>query len=147
MHHHRRRELGNSITSLLLVLAMLVAAGGYNYWRNLQREQMEKKPSPFKEYVTADLESLHTAYELEVGQAQDRFLAQNQRRVRASGQGLIAERVKEYNRVKRSTAKLRELKADLAAREAQLREIEEELGYRRSQLSGLKLHLKRLVTI
>ena len=87
---------------------------------------------------------LETANRLELGISQSLLMQVLKAEYEAHyyGYGVLVE---EYNRVKRSTAKLRELKADLAAREAQLREIEEELGYRHSQLSGLKLHLKRLV--
>jgi uncharacterized protein HemX len=143
----RRRQAGGATASLLLLLAILVGGGGYNYWRNYQQELKEERPRPFKTYQTDDLEALRDAYEAEVGQAQARFSAQNQRRVRPSSQSLMAENVDEFERVKQSSVRLRDLKADVAEREARLREIDAELSYRSAQLSGLKLHMKRLITI
>jgi hypothetical protein len=129
------------------LLVLLIGGGGYNYWRNLEQEKREARPRPFESYATPDLESLRGAYAQEVSTAQSRFDAQQRRRVRASGNGLIGEQIEEFERVKRSTSKLRDLQAEVAESEARLREIDYELGFRRAQLSGLKLHLKRLVTL
>jgi uncharacterized protein HemX len=142
-----RREQGNAAASLLLLLVILLGAGGYNYWRNYQEELKEERPRPFRTYETTDLESLRGAYDAEVSQAESRFASQNRQRVRPTGQGLMAENVEEFERVKRSSGRLRELMADVAENEARLREIDAELTYRSAQLSGLKLHMKRLVTI
>lgn len=143
----RRRRAGNTTTSLLLLLVILLGAGGYNYWRNLEIEKQQDRPRPFRSYATEDLTALRDAYRHEIETAERRFSAQQQRRVRASGEGLIDARVDEFERIKRNTAQLRELKADVAEREARLREVQAELDYRTAQLSGLKLHLKRLTTI
>ncbi|MBW2230830.1 MAG: hypothetical protein JRH17_10605 [Deltaproteobacteria bacterium] len=142
----QRREAGSVAVSLLL-LALLIGAGGYNYWRNFQREQLDERPRPFRTYETADLESLRDAYTTEVSQAEGRFSAQNRRRVRPASQPLMAESVDEYERVKRSSVKLRDLKADVAEHEARVREINRELSFRSAQLAGVKLHIKRLITL
>ena len=135
------------MVTVLALLLLVVVAGGFNYYRNLQLEQQSTRPRPFEAYATADLESLRAAYASEVEQFQARYTAQEARRQRASGQGLMDERVQEFERVQATSDRLRDLRADLAEREARLRELDEELTHRTGQLTGVKLHLQRLVTI
>lgn len=142
-----RRRGGRAVAQVLVLLAVLVAAGGWNYHRNWQAEAQDAKPRPFENYESADLEALRDAYAQEVEAFQSRYDAQESTRQRASGAGLMDQRVKEFEQIQATSDRLRDLRADVAEREARLREIEEEIGYRASQVAGLQLHLSRLLTI
>ena len=73
-------------------------------------------------------------------------------RLRGSRSGVretrgVAEGVREFERVQRSSGRLRDLTTELATREARIREIEQELARRESAASGLALHLQRLTGV
>jgi hypothetical protein len=145
MVRDKRRQ--GSAMPLLLMLILLIGLGGYNYHRNWKAEQ-NTGPRPFETYETEDLSQLRDAYEAEVSQYETRYSAQNQRRVRASGDdALMQERVGEFERIQRNTERLRDLGTQVAEREARLREIEKELDYRLALATGFTLHVKRLTSI
>lgn len=147
MTNRWRRSEGKAIVPFLIVLLALAGLGAWNYQRNVAAEATEERPRPFRSYAVDDLEALQTAYSQEIAAYQKKYDDQDARRRRASDTGLIDERVDEFDRVRRASGRLRELRADLADREARLREIELELSARATQLSGVSLHLRRLFTI
>jgi len=142
-----RRRSGRTVTSLLVLLVLLLGAGGANYVRNMQAEQADATPRPFESYATGDLEALRSAYAAEVEAFQKRYDAQAARRQRASGSGLMDQRVREFEQIQQTSTKLRELRADVAEREARLRELDAEIAARAGRVQGLALHLERLLTI
>jgi hypothetical protein len=144
---HSKRIAGGALVQLLLLLVLLAGAGGYNYYRNMMLEQQDNRPRPFKGYATTDLESLRDAYTGEAARSQKRYDSRDQSRVRASGEGLIDQRLDEFERIQHNSSALREIGGQVAEQEARVREIEEELQYRSSLKSGMDLHLKRLLTI
>lgn len=132
---------------LVGALAVLTGLGAWNYHRNMQAETQESAPRPFQAYQTTDLEALRAAYAQEVETSQRAYEAQSSRRQRARGEGLMDERVREFEKIQRTSDRLRDLRADVAEREARLREIDAELELRAGAQAGLSLHLKRLLTI
>jgi len=132
---------------LVALLLLIVVGGGYNYHRNMQAEQQDQGPRPFKGYSTADLTSLRDAYDQEVQAYQRKYDSQQRQRVRTSGNGAMNEQVDQFERVQRNSAAIRETTADVAEREAQLRAINRELELRLALGGGLSLHLKRLTSI
>ena len=80
-------------------------------------------------------------------QSKQRYEARNTQRTRASGNGLMGERVREFERIQNTANALRELNTQVAEQEARLGDIEKELTYRASLAAGFGLHLKRLTTI
>ena len=150
MHHGQfdsRRTAGGALVPVLFVLVVLLGLGGWNYHRNLQAEARDDRPRPFKGYAEEDLEAMRAAYEHEAAEFQKRYSAQDAKRQRSTGGGLMDENLEAFERAQASSGRLRELRADVADREARLRELEQELNYRSASLSGVKLHLKRLLTL
>jgi hypothetical protein len=147
MTKSERRQAGRTLTTVLALLVLLVGGGAWNYHRNLQSEQQDDRPRPFANYETTDLEALRAAYAQEIESSQQRYTAHSARRQRASGEGLMDERVREFERIQRTSDRLRELRADVAEQEARLREIDAELARRAGAASGMRLHLERLLTI
>lgn len=147
MIENTRRQAGRALIQVLIVLVVLAAAGAWNYHRNWQAEAQNAPPRPFETYATGDLEALRDAYTNEVESFQARYDAKESTRQRASGAGLMDQRVREFEQIQATSDRLRDLRADVAEREARLREVEEELGQRANQVAGLALHLGRLFTI
>lgn len=147
MTKSERGQAGRTVTTVLALLVLLVGGGAWNYHRNLQAEQRDDRPRPFAKYETTDLEALRAAYAQEAESSRQRYTAQSARRQRASGEGLMDERVREFERIQRTSDRLRELRADVAEQEARLREIDAELLRRSGAASGMALHLQRLLTI
>jgi hypothetical protein len=141
-----RRRAGNA-TNLLVLLLLLVGLGAYNYHRNWQAEQREEGNRPFRTYSLEDLTALRDAYDAEAKQYERRYASQDQVRYRASGEGLMAERVAEFERIKRNSTQLRELGGAVAEREARRADIQREIDLRSGNADGLALHLRRLTTI
>jgi hypothetical protein len=141
-----RRRAGKA-TGPLLGLVLLIGLGGYNYHRNWQSEQVDQGPRPFETYETADLTALRDAYEVEAAQYEQRYSAQERQRYRSKGEGLMGERVEDFERIQRNSGRLRELSADVADRQARMRDIERELDIRLAQANGLALHMKRLISL
>ena len=131
----------------LLLLVLLIGFGGYNYHRNWQIEQQGESARPFRTYTLDDLTALRDAYEQEAQQYERRYTKKDRQRVRASGEGLMAERVAEFERIKRNSEKLRALGGQVAEHEARLAEIQREIDYRLTLDQGMALHLRRLTTI
>jgi hypothetical protein len=141
-----RRHSGKAMPALL-ALVVLLGVGGYNYHRNWSVEQVELTHRPFRSYAMDDLTSLQSAYEAEASEYERRYSSQDRARYRASGEGLMAERVQEFERIKRNSESLRALGGEVATREAQIAEIKREIDYRLAMGAGLQIHLRRLTTI
>ncbi len=141
-----RRAGGATVPLLFLVL--LLGLGAYNYHRNWTAESAAQGPRPFESYATGDLEQLRDAYNSEIVQLERHYSAQERRRVRARSEGLMmGERLDEFERVQRTSGKLREIGTEVADRQARLRDVEKELEYRVALKAGLELHLQRLTSI
>jgi ketosteroid isomerase-like protein len=132
---------------LVLLLAALCALGGWNYWRNLQREQAEQSARPFAGYHDADLQALAAAYRSEVETLRKRYEATRKARPEARRQALVGDGIREFERVQRHSAREREATAELAQQEARLHDVEKELAYRAEMGSGWTLQLRRLTRI
>ena len=65
-------------------------------------------------------------------------------RMRARDGSFMAERVEEFERVRRDTSTLRDLQTEVAEREARLRDIRAEQQLRGRSAEGLALHVDRL---
>ena len=143
----RRREGKVSWVALLLVLLLLGAGGAFNYRRNLEREIAEQGPRQFAGYSDQDLEALRQAYRQETEAYRKRWNARHAARSDARRQALMGEAVREFERVQRSSAGLRQMTAGVAEGEARIAGIEREQAYRSRLAGGLTLHLERLVTL
>jgi len=144
---HSKRIAGVAIVQLMGLLVLLAGLGGYNYHRNMMLEQQDSRPRPFEGYASADLEALRDAYTGEAARNQKRYDSRDRMRVRASGEGLMDERLDEFERIQRNSSALRAIGGQVAEQEARVREIDAELEVRSSMKSGMELHLERLLTI
>jgi hypothetical protein len=132
---------------LLVIVLLLLAAGGWNYRRNLAAEEAERAQRPLAGYDTADLESLADAYRAEVAQLSNRYDAARGQRVGTADHGFFGEQIDEYERVRRQSGRRREAGADLGQTEAALRDVETELRARGAEGgSAWSVHLRRLTT-
>jgi hypothetical protein len=139
-----RKSAAGASGILLLVLIGLVGVGGWNYYTNWQREQQEQGPRPFASYADADLEALAEAYRSEIEGLQQLDASARARRRDAADSPFMHERVAEFERIKRTSERIRNVTGEIAEREARLRELEQEIAYRKRLAGGLEVHLHRL---
>lgn len=135
---------GGRVLLLLVLLALLAGAGAWNYQRNLAVE--EAMPRPYKGYSDSDLEAMAAAYDQEIEQYSSRWESARDQRFDARERGLVGERAREFERVQDRTRRIRDLKRELADRQATLEQIQEEIDYRRSLGRGWQRHWRRLTT-
>jgi len=139
-----RGERGTS-PLLVVVLLGLLGGGAFNYHRNYQAESVE--PRPYQGYSDEDLGKLLAAY-----QSENRTLEQRYQGSRTSGggsqrAGMLDENLRAFEAAQRSASATRELGARLSMQQAAQRQIESELERREATGEGLRLHMKRLLTI
>jgi hypothetical protein len=140
-----KRAVGITILVLAL-LAILAAAGEYNYQRNKAAEERDA-PRNYIGYSDAEVSALIEAYLQEVEVFEARYDAAKSRNIETRSGGLIDEQIREFEKAQETSASTRSMGADVAQREAILRELRREQSLRGSPADSLKLHLRRLVTI
>ncbi|MBW2273514.1 MAG: hypothetical protein JRG96_09605 [Deltaproteobacteria bacterium] len=139
---------GGSLLLLLVLVLGVGAAGAWNYQRNLEREKQEQGRRPFQGYSDEDLSALAEAYRAEIDSLDRRYRAARGTRSEVRDQGLLGERVREFERIRTSNEKIREATAEVAQREARLAEVTSEQGYRdQASSQSLMLHVGRLTKI
>jgi hypothetical protein len=67
--------------------------------------------------------------------------------VREQPGALMAESAREFERVQRASARVRDAQGDLAETQHMIGQIEQELGYRKQDVEGMALHMRRLTTL
>ncbi|MDP6980116.1 MAG: hypothetical protein QF570_16185 [Myxococcota bacterium] len=140
---------GGSGTGTLVSIVFLIAGGlgGFNYHRNLALEEAKAGARPFQGYTDEALEELAAAYGDQADSLERKYRASLERvdGVR-DADGLIMEKVAEFERVQKIGDSVRLATSQVADAEARLRQIQDEQTWRSSQ-SQWSLHLKRLTTI
>ncbi len=137
----RRAEQGG-VLPVLLVLALLLAGGAYNYWRNLKAEP----PRPYQHYADAEIHQLIAAYEGDIGRLAERVpAARLPQPGRGSSGALIGERVADFEAAQRRGEAHREAVGVLAGQEGVLRQLRKEREFRAGGPMGI--HMRRLTTI
>jgi hypothetical protein len=135
---------GSQVGMLLVFLALVAGAGGWNYQRNLEVEKQEHRP--YRSYSEVELEQLRGAYQVELGQRTARFKSATGNRVRVGGDGLLGSQLEEFQRVQRVSQSTRAITEQVARSQVQLDLVEVEIA-RRSTEKGYRLHLRRLTTL
>jgi len=133
---------GKGMAGILLVI--LIGLGGFNYHRNYEREQQEAREQTFGGYDDAGLEALAQAYEAEAEGLDEQYRALRARRARVEQTRTVDDGVKQFERVQRTRAAVRDVTEALATNEARLREIREEQRRRAARGAAWAVHLERL---
>ena len=143
----KKKSKGGGGFLLLVILVLAGGLGGWNYKRNLTLEANQSGARPFQGYADSALVDLAEAYGEEADILDRKYKASLERRtgVRDSD-GLIMERVEEFERVQKIGDSIRVATSKAADSEARLRQIRDEQAWRRNQ-SEWKLHLQRLTNI
>ncbi len=141
----RRREVGSSVLALLLLLLVAAGAGAWNYRKNVAAE--DEIFRPFEGYTDQALEDLTEAYETRQVEDKQRLEATRSRRVTAQSKAYFDEQVWEFERVQRVHVSKAKAMARMAESRTTLKLLEEEKRLRASGPHGIKLFLKRLLTI
>ena len=135
-----------SLALLAAILVGAVAAGAWNYHRNLVAERQERAARPLSGYQTSDLEALEHAYRAEVAELTRRYEGMRQQRVETRERGFFGDQIEEYERVRRRSGSRRDIGAELSETEAALRGVEQELDARRRDAGTIAaVHLRRLL--
>jgi len=140
-----RGSSGRALLGALVLLLVLGGAGAWNYRRNLAAE--EALPRPWESYASADLEAMKKAYRQEIESYSKAWEAARRQRVEVRDRDLVGDAAREFDRVQDRTRRVRELRRELAERQAALEEIEEELRLRGELGVGWKLHWQRLTRL
>jgi len=142
---------GSRVGALLALLVLLVGAGGANYYRNMKAEQQQDGASrPLKGYDDAGLAALAEAYRAEIKALEARRATMRTGADPASARGaFLGDNAKAFERVQRSSQRLRDVLGEIAERQGRLAEIEKEQQYRSAHAAsgGIALHLSRLFGI
>ncbi|MBW2242985.1 MAG: hypothetical protein JRH01_13455 [Deltaproteobacteria bacterium] len=133
------KNAGNVLPLLLLAL-LLLAGGGYNYWRNLQAEP----PRPYRSYADAELAQLISAYEGDVSRLGTSAPARSSAASASTGT-LLQQRVDAFEAAQRRGEAHRSAVSELAGQEGILRELLSEKQTRSE--SPASVHIRRLTTI
>jgi hypothetical protein len=141
----RRSEAGAGVITLLLLLAILVGAGAWNYRRNVAVEEADYRP--FRGYTDEAIEQLIDAYEGQHERSSKRFEAAASRNVKVQGKAYFGEQVQEFERVQRISKNTRTLRDELAESQTSLKLLREESSERARERRKLRLFFERLLTV
>lgn len=142
-----KRDGNDSKTGLLLfiLVALVVGGGGWNYQRNVAREDSE--PRPFRGYDDAGLELMADAYRQEIAQQAKRWESVRDVRTDSGTTGLVGAGAEQFEAVQRASSRTRGVKRELAERQATLKQIERETQLRRAESQRLQQFWRRLTEI
>ena len=141
----RRLEAGGTVVQLLVLLAILVGAGAWNYRHNAALEENDYRP--FRGYTDEAIEQLIDAYEGQHERSSKRFEAAASRKVKVEGKAYFGEQVQEFERVQRISKSKRALRDGLAESQTSLKLLREESSQRARERQKLKLFFERLLTV
>jgi hypothetical protein len=141
----RRLQAGSSLVPLVLLLAILLGAGAWNYRRNTALEESDYRP--FRGYTDEAIEQLIDAYEGQHERSSQRFEAAASRKVKVEGKAYFGDQVHEFERVQRISKSARALRDDLAESQTSLKLLREEASKRAGERQKLGLFFKRLLTV
>ncbi len=138
-------EGSNSFVQLLLLLAIVGGAGGWNFHQNLEAEKREH--CPYRGYSEEDLDTLREAYAGHTDLTNDRYQKTVSKRAEARSLSLLGEQVREFERVQVIAREKRDARDRLADSQATLHLIEQEQQKRAQEKDALKLFVRRVVSI
>jgi hypothetical protein len=141
----RKRRENGAVAPLLLLLLVLVAAGAWNFKRNLDAEAEEYRP--FRGHTDQQVADLLEAYEGRHEANSERWEAAASRRTSARGRGYFGEQVDEFERVQQAARQTRAARDAVAETQTTLKLLQEEEGRRAQERQKLQMFFKRLLTL
>jgi hypothetical protein len=142
---HRDLRRGSALPLLLLVLAVAVGGGAWNYHRNWQAEQA--MPRPYRGYDDAELAALIDAYEQEASALGARAASARRPEAQPAREGtLLGERVEAFEQARQAGERWRRLQGEAGRHEGVLEDLRAEQTLRAQLGSGLAVHLRRLTS-
>ena len=130
---------------LMVLLALLVGVGGWNFVQNTRVENAQ--PRPYRNYSDADLAPLIAAYQSQIDGRDQTLRAASQQKVGIRDGGLIGQRLDDFARVQEVGRKRRELAGRVSDSEHALEQVQLEIEKREEDRPIYKLILRRLITI
>jgi len=142
---HERAEIGNSVSSLLLLLALLVGGAAFNYHRNLEAEKGADRP--YRGYSEQQLADMLGAYEGRKDRQSERYEATTSRRAEAQGRAYFDEQVREFERVQQVHKAKAAARDQLAGTQVVVKQIRAEQARRDSERDKFMLFLRRAFSV
>ena len=148
MAKRKKKDLGGGGGFMpLVMLVLVVGGGGWNYQRNLAIETERANSRPFQGYSDEALVDLAAAYGEEAEYLDRKYKASLETRTGVrNSQGLISEKIEEFERVQKIGDSIRVATSKVADSEARLRQIRDEQAWRKNDKEW-SLHLRRLTRI
>ena len=134
----------NNRGPLVLLLAILVAAGSWNFVRNTRTDNAEVRI--YRGYSDAELEELISVYQREVDQRTETYRRVADRGVVVRDRALLGGQVDEFERVQRLSQQRRALGGQVTDNQISLEQIEIEQRKRAADRPIYKMIFRRLFT-
>jgi hypothetical protein len=131
----RRSEAGNTLAALALLLVILVGAGGWNYWRNVQAEAREFRP--YRGYTDEAIAKLTAAYEAQRDHDKGRWEKAARRGVAVKDEAFLGDQVNEFSRVQKISERKRAMRDEVAESQATLKLLQAEKRKRAQEKQGI----------
>jgi hypothetical protein len=132
----------SNLPALLFLLAILAAAGTWNYKRNVKLEEAE--PRPYRSYSMAELDELRAAYQAEVDRHSTRYRRASEKRVNVRGGGYLGAQVDEFERVQRISQGKRAIAGEYAKNQVRLDNVTAEITRRANEGAPWQQFLRRV---
>ncbi len=129
----------------LILLVILGAAGGWNYHRNTQIDNAVLRP--YRDYADEDLHQLISAYQSEVEVQMERYRnATAAKTVAVRDEGLLEERIEEFERVQRASKQRQERAYRVTENQILAEQLAKEQVARERDRPIYKMIFRRLTT-
>jgi hypothetical protein len=136
---------GSVNPKLVLLLVLLIGAGGWNFHKNTQLENAA--PRPFRSYSDADLEQLISQYQGEMGVHAERYQqVANNSTVRVKDRGMLGDQIDEFERVQQISRRQRSMATQVADRQIALDQIQLEESKRETDRPIYRMIFRRMFT-
>ena len=129
---------------LVVLLALLAGAGGWNYHENSKVENA--MPRPYRRYSDADVEQLIAQYQGEVDRQTRRYRQVASRKVVVQDRGLLGDQVGEFERIQQLSQQRRNLAGQVTDNQISLEQLESEKNKRETDRPIYKMIFRRLFT-
>jgi hypothetical protein len=129
---------------LVLLLVVLVAAGGWNFFRNTRIDSAEVRL--YRGYSDAELDELISVYQSEIDQRTKAYRQVADRDIVVQERALLGDQVDEFERVQRLTQHRRDLAARVTDNQISLEQLEIEQRKRAADRPIYKMIFRRLLT-